>query len=125
MACGDSSVPGVYFPRLRPFQSVPTALATGVIVVEGGCIWLAHPASGDRHLVLWPAGASLTTDATGFVIRSDGITVRPGDPVELGGGEYTDQAWVREQVGEIPAACQSEAYWFTSRVSANVSQPAP
>jgi hypothetical protein len=61
---------------------------------------------------LWPPDSRFAspTDSTKFIIQ--GRTLTEGDRVSMGGGEYTDRAFVESLVGTDPESCRGDRYWL-------------
>ncbi len=86
------------FPQHRGFfLSGPASLVQGKLVLESGCLMLesAGPAY-ERTLLIWPPSYTPLEDGAG--VQGDGIELLLGDEVLLGGGEYSDEAWVNERL---------------------------
>ena len=69
-----------------------------------------------RVLVLWPGGAQAVEADVGLVVRDGTNEAVVGEPVRMGGGEYSDEhyGFVVELIGEeIPPACREGGlYWL-------------
>lgn len=103
LVSGCASVPGSeplpFLPLLAPRMDeiALTAAVTGRLVVERGCVKLAH---GERTTtVIWERGTELARDASGLFLREthSGRVVRFGVETQFGGGQqsesYTAQAY--------------------------------
>jgi hypothetical protein len=88
-----------------------------MFVIQNGCTWLEDNDSADVWSVFWPPDAYLEGVA-GFVrVVVGGKSLESGTAVTLGGGEYTDEAWVASLVGGvIPPRCKWDKYWLATEV---------
>jgi hypothetical protein len=84
VACDALSGHGLFVPKYQAMDQQPTAIMTGVLVVDDGCIWIESPESG-RWLALWPTTISVSTGDPVRVNRY-GIEVSEGEPITVGGG---------------------------------------
>lgn len=86
------------FPQHSGFNGTgPASLVQGKLVLEAGCLMLESPGPGfERTLLIWPSSYVPLQDGAG--VRGDGVELLLGDEVLLGGGEYTDEAWVKERL---------------------------
>lgn len=100
------------FPQHRGFDGTgPAATVQGKLVSQAGCLMFEAPGPGsERTLLVWPA--SYVPLEGGAGVRGDGVELRLGEVVLLGGGEYTDEAWVNERLigPPIQAECQTGRY---------------
>lgn len=133
LACGQaglphaspSTVPGVFFPVMRPADAIPAALMPpGTLALRGGCLWVDTELDGRTisWLILWPAGSSLR-ESDGVLTVYDGQGARVasvGERIEAGGGETPNLDFVRDRTGQTPPPeCQlGEAYWMAYGVRA-------
>lgn len=94
----------VFFPTWSS-ESKPTAIVGGTLVEERGCLFLRL--NEEDALALWEQGYSY---AYGALRNERGEVVADlGDPVQGGGGYYSDLAYVEDLVGQpIPRRCQPE-----------------
>lgn len=76
------------------------ALISGVIEIEGDCLYLAFDEVGERYPVVWPASTAWDSN-TGRVLLANGESVGEGDTVNGGGGYY--------YVGNVEAIAGSTA----------------
>lgn len=66
-------------------------------MLESGCLMFESPGPGiERTLLVWPS--SYVPLEGGAGVRGDGVELLLGDEVLLGGGEYTDETWVKERL---------------------------
>ena len=113
--CGMQGTPlanqGITLLRYGQLEAFPAALVTGQLSLANGCVSLTDD-EGRPVTALWPPDSRFasSTDATKLIIQ--GRTLTEGDPVSMGGGEYTDRAWVESLVGTIPESCQGDRYWL-------------
>jgi hypothetical protein len=61
------------------------AVVSGVLELEGECLYVARDELGERYPVLWPSGTRWDADAQAVVTPS-GETLVAGDEVDGGGG---------------------------------------
>ncbi len=84
----------------------------GIVVVEGGCIYLRQDGIDTRYPVVWPHGTSWSS-AESAIKLPDGSLVYDGDQVYGGGGYPTegnlDQYTVAEGV-ELALRCVDNQY---------------
>jgi hypothetical protein len=64
----------------------------------------------ERTLLIWPPSYTPLEDGAG--VQGDGIELLLGDEVLLGGGEYSDEAWVNERLigPPIQSECLTRLY---------------
>jgi len=99
-------------------EPYPSALATGVLVLDNGHLRL-KPATGvgDSNLLIWPYGYSLYTEGKEIqIINGEGKAVaRMGDIIKVGGGEIPIVI-VGKYIGQtLPDDCIGP-YWLVSEV---------
>ncbi|MBE1878052.1 hypothetical protein [Myceligenerans pegani] len=96
----DGGTPYIVRPTQEP-DAYMEALIHGEIAVQGGCFVLL---GGEKpSLVSWPYGTERSTEADDAVVVPPGVTVRAGDTVEAGGGE-----WPRNRHEEYNDRCDLE-----------------
>ncbi len=61
------------------------AVVSGVLEIEGECLYAARDEIGERYPVLWPSGTRWDADAQ-TVVTPAGATLVAGDEVDGGGG---------------------------------------
>lgn len=61
------------------------ALVSGVLELDGECLYVARDEVGERYPVLWPSGTRWDADAQA-VVTPAGETLVAGDEVDGGGG---------------------------------------
>lgn len=113
----DASAEAIFIPR-HHVSGGPTALIRGVLHLQDRCIWLETP-ERLRDLVIWPESTRFEADAGGrpalIGVPGTSTPLPIGSFVELGGGEYKDQAFIRDTIGgDLPQACISERYWLAT-----------
>lgn len=108
---------GVFFPRYgSPPWGVEHNMAAreGVLVVDGGCVWMEH--EGRRTLPLWPPWTTPVANGERMEIRS-----RDGDLLAIegewfhtaGGGRSLEHA--EDLIGRaIPLRCRADSYWVVA-----------
>ena len=62
------------------------ALATGRLVLSGGCFYLASLYTAKRESLVWPYKFSARTSPAGVYDASGRLVARPGEKVDFGGG---------------------------------------
>jgi hypothetical protein len=112
VACGPRGMTetanGVTLLRFGQLNGSPAALLHGRLSFANGCASLGAapgPVTG-----LWSSGTRL--DVSNGVLRVvvDGTAFAEGDELSMGGGEYSDEAFVVSLVGPIPESCRGEHY---------------
>jgi hypothetical protein len=112
--------------RYGLLTGAPTALLSGIIRFEGGCIWLEHvDVPGVRELVLWPSSAGLNNSDGVLRVVVGNVMLADGDPVTMGGGQYKDLPAVEQLVGPVPQACLTHFYWLATDTVAGLTTPEP
>lgn len=103
--------------RYGDLDGGPTALTNGTIRFTNGCTWI-DGGEGVSDVMLWPPGARVEIIGGAAAVVVEGVTLRHGDTVALGGGEYRDEIeWVRHLVGPIPPNCAANAFWLATTVT--------
>jgi hypothetical protein len=119
-ACGGSvTAGGVTILRYGPMTGSPAALASGTLRFLDGCAILENIDPNGAPVgvvILWPPGTDLRVMDDKVHVVVGGVAATDGDEVQLGGGEYTDQSWVEQLVGEV-GNCRSDRYWLASTMS--------
>ena len=119
-ACGpvSSGAASSTFPQHVGFgDSGPAGLLAGRLVSDAGCLMLeVGDPGGRRTLLVWPDSYRPVPDGQG--VQGDAVVIHVGDEVVLGGGEYTDEAWVSERlVGPaISAECRTGQYGLVTSI---------
>ena len=114
--CGSPmTVDGVTVLRHGITNGGPAALLTGTVHFRDGCVWA--DAFGESQVVVWPWSARLDHADGELVIVVDDVTLRDGDQFSIGGGQFTDVAFIRGLAGSIPDACLASLYWLGGEVS--------
>jgi hypothetical protein len=95
----------------------PTALLTGTLSVEDGCIWIR--AHGERWLALWPWTVAVTANGA-LAVEGNGVRIVEGEEITVVGGEYNpvemaDQTeFVEDLIGQpVPQTCTGNAWLVT------------
>ncbi len=113
-ACGrgsESAPDGIFFPTVPELDAYPTALMTGTLELNEGCLIVR--AGKERWLLLWPPSYSARTAQDGAIeiLSEDGALVAAtGRSISIGGGEM-DSAELTGQA--IPDRCGSH-FWLVS-----------
>lgn len=76
--------------------------------VDGGCVWLEDPSTGDRVAVVWPPGFAARFDPVELLGPDGAVVARDGDHVGLGGG-FLSHEGARCDLG-------MDRYWLASNV---------
>jgi len=75
------------FPAMTRAQSAALgSLASGRLIVSGGCFYLAPPGSTKQIGLVWPYGFTARTGPAGIYDGHGTLVARPGDDLVLGGG---------------------------------------
>lgn len=117
IACSaPSPVPdGIAFPRHGWTGGGPTALGSGSLQLDGGCLVLRQD-DGTSYLVVWPGAARLGIAQGVPAVTIGDRTARLGDEIQLGGGYYTDLAFVIEELRDsvLPPGCATPEIFMTT-----------
>jgi hypothetical protein len=62
------------------------SIASGKLILSGGCFYLTPPGSTRQIDLVWPYGFTATTEPAGVYDGHGTLVARPGDDVVLGGG---------------------------------------
>jgi len=101
-AAGGSGLDGPVMRHLAPYSGdAEDAEVSGVIEIEGDCLYIAPADGGERFPVVWPAATAWDADS-GRVRLPNGEWVGPGDSVH-GGGGYRYVGNVEAVAGEAAA----------------------
>jgi len=95
----------------------PSALATGILVLDGGRLRLEYQGTGYSNLLIWPYGYSQYIEGEEIrIVNIEGKTVaRVGDIIKVGGGEVPIVI-VEKYIGKtLPEKCPGP-YWLVSKV---------
>jgi hypothetical protein len=115
VACGQRGAPqvmnGVTLLRFGQLNGSPDALLRGRISFSNGCASL-RDAQGVLVTGMWSSGTRLDNMSGTLMIVVDGVPFAEGDEISMGGGEYSDEAFVVSLVGPIPEPCRGERYWM-------------
>ena len=105
---------GYSFPTWHVGQGGAAALLEGLLLEQGGCLYVHAPApSGDVYLIVWPDTLRLVLNESGTPIVTNGgsFGLRIGDKVSLTGGEITPSL-----VPTGAAACNRTHVWGVSEI---------
>lgn len=71
---------------------------------------------GQRTLLVWPTTYRPVDGGQG--VEGDGMVLHVGEEVVLGGGEYTDEAWVTDHLVGPPIlpACRTGRYALVTSI---------
>ncbi|MGI8928658.1 MAG: hypothetical protein ACR2H0_04235 [Candidatus Limnocylindrales bacterium] len=100
---------GLVLLRWGHVDARPLGLTVGRLAFEGGCVGVEGIA-GETVVVLWPPDTQFDASAGALRVVINGIAFAEGQELRLGGGEATDETWIRSLVGSLPQACQSDRY---------------
>lgn len=91
-------------------------------MVAGCFMYEAVTDGGKRTLLIWPTNYAPVEGGQG--VQGDGHVLSVGDEVVLGGGEYTDEAWVMDHLSGPPIAdgCRTGLYALVTSV-VSTTQP--
>ena len=120
VACGGTlTLGGVRILRYGPQAGSPAALASGTLRFLDGCVILENldpNGAPTGQVILWPPGTDLRLIGGQIYVVVGDVHATDGDKVTLGGGEYSDQAWVEHLVGDV-GRCRSDLYWLASEMT--------
>jgi hypothetical protein len=100
----------------------PLGLMTGQLSFAGGCVGV-EGVPGQRSVVLWPPDTRFDRSTGALRVLVEGRAFNEGDPLRLGGGGYSDQAWMRQLVGPVPAACEADQYILATGLAGDGDPP--
>ncbi len=109
-----------------PMNGFPAGELNGTLIEEDGCLWVDTGPS--RSLILWPPEARVVDDGGVRAIHDRGDVAIVGEPVHLGGGEYSEEHYefVVQLIGEdIPPACRAGGLYWLGYEAQTVEDPAP
>ena len=72
----------------EPMSTIPEALVTGVVSIEGSCVYLTDPSAGATPVIVWPAG-TVWDRRRGVIELVDGQTIANGATIDGAGGWYS------------------------------------
>lgn len=112
-----------YFPvQLDEFtgEAYPSALATGILILDDGYLRLEYQGTDASDLVIWPPGFSIHVQAdTIHVLNKDGNQVaRLGDKIQAGGGQVPLVIAEKYTGQTLPEDCLGP-YWLASEIIEN------
>jgi hypothetical protein len=111
-----SPVPdGIALPRHGWTGGGPAALGSGTLQVHDGCLVLRQD-DGTSYLIVWPGAARLAIAQGVPAVTIGDRTARLGDEIHLGGGYYTDLAFVVEELRDsvLPPGCATPEIFMTT-----------
>ncbi len=127
-ACGGSlTAGGVTLLRYGLMTGSPAALTSGTLRFLDGCAILEDIDQNGAPVgvvILWPPTTDLRVIEGQLKVVVGDVAATDGDGIQLGGGEYTDQAWVEHLVGEV-GKCRSDRYWLASTMTLLVRAEVP
>jgi hypothetical protein len=100
---------GLVLLRWGHLDARPLGLWTGQLAFTGGCVGFEGD-GGTTVVVLWPSDTRFDTSTGPLRVVVGGVPFAEGDELRMGGGEYTDRAWIEPLVGPLPPACQRDRY---------------
>ena len=95
-----------YLPRHVNLPAAPLGLSAGPVELRDDCLYLGH------NLLIWPEEYSLARSDGEAVVVGHGMTIGPGDYIEVGGGGYATAADLPSHVigGRLPP-CPGPFLW--------------
>jgi hypothetical protein len=91
-------------------------LATGVVSVRNSCLYLGN------DLLVWPSTYTLT-GGNDIRIIGDGFAIRPGDTIEIGGGEYQELSTLPSGIIGPAPPCHGPYVWVAKTTAASGAAP--
>lgn len=118
-ACGlvGNGAASPTFPQHEGFGPTgPAGATTGTIERRAGCLMYEAVGNIGPSLLIWPTDFASAEGGDG-VVGGDRILLI-GDEVALGGGEYTDEAWVFDRIVGPPVApeCRTGRYVLVTSI---------
>lgn len=113
---GPMTLGGITIMRHGIMNGGPAALYSGPVVFREGCVEAVF-SDGTFEPIIWPPTAQLVSQGDELLLVVDGLIIHHTDPVEIGGGEYTDLEFVAELSGPVPEACRADRYWLATGVT--------
>jgi hypothetical protein len=105
-ACGSSSSavdgPVMRYPDSFGSGDGMDALVSGVLVLDGDCLYVVRNGVGRGYPVLWPLGTTWNDDAQA-VVTPAGEVLSVGDEVAGGGGGYLNVGYIERVAGDEAA----------------------
>ena len=121
---GPVTADGITILRYGPQIGGPAALTSGTLRFISGCVILENiDANGapTGQLVIWPPGTDLRVVDGQVFVAVGAVLATDGDEVRLGGGQYSDQAWVEKLVDAPVGPCESNLYWLATGMTVESS----
>jgi hypothetical protein len=115
------TIDGVTLLRYGFLSGQPTAAVEGTIRIRDGCVWIESESLPDAPTllrpVLWPSSSRLEHGESGVQVVIQGVRLDDGQEATLGGGAYSDRAFVVTLVGSLPSECLADDYWLATEVN--------
>ena len=119
VACGSPPGPsiGIALPRHGWSGEGPAALGSGRLELDDGCLSL-RSADGTSYVVVWPPDTRIMLEDGTPVVWIGADTARVGDDVRLGGGYYSDLAYVTGELrgSVLPADCVTREVFMATGI---------
>ena len=93
------------------------AMATGRLVLRGGCFYLASLYTAKREALVWPYKFSARISPAGVYDASGRLVARPGENVDFGGGDVVLANVVPGAITNTQCLAGARTAWFISGVS--------
>jgi hypothetical protein len=93
------------------------ALATGRLVLSGGCFYLASLYTAKRESLVWPYKFSSRTSPAGVYDANGRLVASPGEKVEVGGGSAVLAHVAPGAITNTKCLAGARTAWFISGVS--------
>jgi hypothetical protein len=98
----------------RPDGAVDLAAIRGQLVLDGRCLML-RTSDGANHLLAWPYPGT-AWNAFDASVTIDGMRLRPGETITVGGGEYDSPRRTDKWVVPPPRGCWREKRWLVEGI---------
>jgi hypothetical protein len=109
----QTGIPDLFVPQYNPMMQRSTAVLTGRLVVEEGCIWIQTDTQ--RWLALWPTTIRIRTGEP-LTVVGNCVEVAAGEQITVGGGGYepANVGFVEGLIREsIHKRCRGNAWLVT------------
>jgi len=93
------------------------AMATGRLVLSGGCFYLASLYTARREALVWPYKFSARTSPAGIYDASGRLVARPGEKVNFGGGNVVLAYVAPGTITNTRCLAGARTAWFISGIS--------
>lgn len=87
----------------------PTYHASGQLVVDGGCTYLA---GSQTYFIVWPHGTEISRGKPALITLPEGATAQEGHRISLVGGEITKDAYIAFQANPASTAHCTGPYFL-------------